>query len=149
MLMTKQEALDMIDEEIINASQRKTCSKKYVSETLQGIRQAVSDIDDLGYIDEETAKGEKRIMNAVCSITGLTREALKRPTRRSDVIRARKIYSVCMNQMLNANPEVIGKFIGKHRTTVFFHLGKHEGDMRSCPEYRNIYNKVCEKLETK
>ena len=149
--MTKQTALKAIDSQISNVIHKTDgklrYSRKDVTETLQNIRQMVSDIDITaftggGCID----KNESDIMQAVCSVTGLSKETITGPRRDAEVIRARKLFSVFAKQILGFKPDKIGRIINKDRTTVIFHIKNHEGDMFSCKPYRNAYNKACQLL---
>lgn len=151
--MTKQSVLRTIDKQIADVKEASNgkvrYSKKEVANQLQDIRQMVSDINSVGFSCKTSTpmiNDENDIMNAVCFVTGLNKDDILAPCRNADLIRARKIYSVCMNQMMGYKPDKIGELIGKDRTTVIFHLKNHEADMFSCKQYRNSFNRVCEIL---
>ena len=100
----------------------------------------------LNTIDRQSESG---IIRAVCSATGLQMSEILAHSRRSDLVRARKICAVCMSQMLEYSPQRIGEIIDRDRCTVIFHLKGHDADMVSSPKYRKEYREVCEMLQPK
>ena len=149
--MTKQAVLKSIDKRITDIAYKTDGKLRYsrndIKTTLQEIRKMVADIETNTFPSRKsTNMNENDIMNAVCSVMGLTKDEMLSHKRNAELIQARKIFSVCANQILGYKPPKIASLVGKDRTTVIFHLKNHDADMFSCKQYRNAYNRVCEIL---
>lgn len=118
----------------------RTAYEEYRLASITGIR-VVTTKQDIGEIVNFST-----IITQIASLMGIRRELLLSPTRRRNVVDARRIIAAYLRQNARLSLSRIGNLIDRDHTDVLYLLKSHNSLMDTDRSYRNLYDGIVDQL---